>query len=245
MNYASRLDSGKLIRRYKRFLADVEIAPGEVITIHCPNTGSMLHCAEPGYEVWFSTSDNPKRKYPHTWELARDQSGHMIGINTGRANHLVEEALGAGVISELRHYDAWRKEVKYGEQNSRVDFLLSSQGQADCYLEVKSVTLHDRDHPGQGFFPDAVSTRGTRHLEELTGMVAQGYQAALLYCVQHTGIRRVSAAAHIDSAYAAAVAKAEAAGVMILAYGCEISPQGITLTESLSWRPGAEDPHAD
>jgi len=233
MKFEQPLIEARLLRRYKRFLADVELLNGEQLTVHCPNTGSMKHCAEPGYGVWLSVSENLKRKYPHTWELAKDQFGDFIGINTGRANGLVAEALEAGKIKGLQGYTEVRREVKYGE-NSRVDFLLTGVNETRCFLEVKSVTYHDWDRRGQGLFPDAVSSRGTRHLRDLINVVEQGDQAVLLYCVQHTGIKVVSPAAEIDAEYAATLVEAVAAGVTLMAYGCDISPEEISLTSMLT-----------
>jgi sugar fermentation stimulation protein A len=231
MKFASTLQRGTLIKRYKRFLADVETAQGEIITIHCPNTGSMRHCAEPGFGVWYSDSGNPKRKYRCTWELAEDFHGNLIGINTNNANKLVKEALEHGVISELSDFPELRTEVKYGEENSRIDLLLSGQ-EVDCYVEVKSVTLLEDE---QGFFPDAVSTRGQKHLRELAKIAAARNRAILFYCVQHTGIETVQPAREIDPAYADALLDAQSAGVEVLAYGCNITPEAITLQRKLEF----------
>ncbi|WP_020208312.1 DNA/RNA nuclease SfsA [Gilvimarinus chinensis] len=212
---------GTLVRRYKRFLADVITATGEQITIHCPNTGSMRHCISEGSPCWYSYSDSKTRKYPHTWEVATTPIGHLAGINTGRANHLVREALETGVIQPLAGYEALRAEVKYGAENSRIDFLLTGGG-PDCYIEVKNVTL--MEEAGQGLFPDAVSSRGTKHLRELMSMVQQGHRAMLLFCVQHTGIETVAPADDIDPLYGKTLREAVAAGVEILAYKALIDP---------------------
>ncbi|MBV1879919.1 MAG: DNA/RNA nuclease SfsA [Pseudomonadales bacterium] len=233
MKYSPPLGKAVLIRRYKQFLADVELASGEVRTIHCPNTGSMKHCTAPGSEIWFSTSDNPSRKYPDTWELIKS-GGDYIGINTHRANKLVVAAIENEVIEELSDYQRLRTEVKYGLENSRIDILLGADDRPDCYVEVKSVTLLDTAFgDGEGFFPDAVSSRGLKHLRELAGMVNLGKRAVLVFCVQHTGIKRVSAARNIDPAYADALVEAGAAGVEILAYQCKMSPVASVIDRKL------------
>ncbi len=214
--------SGLLIKRYKRFLADVCLPDGREITIHCPNTGSMKNCILPESRCWFSRSDNPKRKYPNTWEVATTPSGALAGINTHRANALVGEALAASLIDSLAQYSTIQPEVKYGAENSRIDFLLS-HNEAQCYVEVKNVTLMDA--PGQGMFPDAVSTRGTKHLRELMAMVDAGHRAVLLYCVQHNQIEWVEPAACIDPDYAQTLRQAMDAGVEVLAYKASIQPE--------------------
>lgn len=213
--------SGRLLRRYQRFLADVRLDDGSQITIHCPNTGSMKNCIVPDSPCWFSLSANPKRKYPHTWEVATVPGGYLAGVNTGRANALVEAGIERGVITELQGYSRCRREVRYGQEKSRIDFLLED-GERRCYVEVKSVTLMDA--PGQGLFPDAVSQRGTRHLRELIEMVRAGHRAVLLFCVQHTGIEWVEPADLIDPEYGVTLRRAVQAGVEVLAYGATIEP---------------------
>lgn len=230
MKFAEPLRQARLLRRYKRFLADIETQGGEVLTIHCPNTGSMKNCAEPGFGVWYSTSDNPKRKYPHTWEMAEDHNGHMIGINTGAANRLVEEAILDGVVEPLKGYGSISREVKYGQENSRIDLLLSEASRPDCYVEVKSVTLLAEE---QGYFPDAVTTRGQKHLRELAEIASSGRRAVLFFCVQHTGIPSVAAAKEIDPAYATELEIARQAGVEVLCYRCHISPTELRLADSV------------
>lgn len=231
MKYQAPLKPATLLRRYKRFLADITLASGDEVTIHCPNTGSMKNCIVEGSPCWYSVSDNPKRKYPYTWELATTPSGHLAGINTGLANKLVKEAIENGLVSELSGYDQLRSEVKYGEEKSRIDFLLTGEGRRDCYVEVKSVTLMEES--GQGLFPDAVSQRGSKHLRELMAMVEQGHRAVLFYCVQHTGIERVSPAAQIDPVYAQTLAQAIDAGVEVIAYKARISPEEISLVDAI------------
>ena len=227
MQITPELQSGKLIKRYKRFLADIELENGEIVTIHCPNTGSMKNCQFPEHKVWFSVSDNPKRKYSHTWELMATPENHLIGINTGRANKLAVEAIESDVITELSGYSDIKTEVKYGSENSRIDILLQSADKADCYIEVKSCTLRENE---QGYFPDAVTTRGQKHLRELIQVVESGQRAVLLFVVQHTGIRQVSPAKHIDPKYAELLIEAVTKGVEVLAYGAKLSPSNITIT---------------
>ena len=225
MKFQPPLERAALIKRYKRFLADVMLPDGEHLTIHCPNTGSMKNCTEVGSEVFFSTSDNPDRKYPNTWELARTSRKHYIGINTGRANQLVTEAINDDLISELTGYEELRTEVKYGSENSRIDILLSDRDLPDCYVEVKSVTLLESPiRSGRGYFPDAVSERGQKHLRELAQMVSEGHRAVLLFCVQHSGIRSVHPAAHIDSKYAETLRRAMDTGVEVIAYKSRMNP---------------------
>lgn len=220
------LITATLIKRYKRFLADVILDSGEQITVHCPNTGAMTGCAEPGARVWLSSSDNPKRKYPNSWELVQTLAGDWVCIHSAKANSLVKEAIELGQIKELSSYDSIRSEVKYGAEKSRIDLLLESAGQ-QCYIEVKSVTLLSDN--GLGLFPDAVSDRGRKHLRELIAMVKQGHRAVLFFCVQHNGIERVAPADAIDSQYGETFREAMAAGVEVLAYRANISPLSISL----------------
>ena len=215
-----KLEQGTLQRRYKRFFADIQTANGELVVAHCPNTGSMLNCQGEGWEVWFSRNDDPKRKLKATWELVQTDTGRIACVNTGRANALVEEALNNGVISELTGFDKLRREVRYGEENSRADFCLH-YGDEQVFVEVKSVTLGFADS-ATAAFPDAVTERGTKHLRELTRLAAAGQRTVLLYCVSLTGIEAVRAAEEIDPAYAAALAQAKQTGVVVLAYGVEI-----------------------
>lgn len=231
LKYDMPVNQGRFIRRYKRFLADVECRDGSIITIHCPNTGSMKNCASPGDQVWYSTAANRERKYPYTWELVRNARGHYIGINTSRANQLVKAAIETRVIKELEGYASLTSEVRYGEEKSRIDFLLERHGELpDCYVEVKSVTLLETPvSKGAGYFPDAVSARGTRHLRELIHVVRGGNRAMLLYCVQHSGIQTVRPASHIDPAYAEALREAVNKGVEVVAYKARMSPFGSRL----------------
>ncbi|WP_255873000.1 DNA/RNA nuclease SfsA [Microbulbifer elongatus] len=233
MKLSPPLAQGKLLRRYKRFLADIELPNGEIITIHCPNTGSMKNCWEENTPCWYSDSGNPKRKYRHTLEISTTPEGARAGVNTGRANHLVEEAIHKGVVQELQGYDTLRREVKYGEENSRIDFLLSGE-QGDCYVEVKNVTLAEGN---RGLFPDAVSARGSKHLRELQKLAQSGTRAVLFYCVQHTAIETVEAAVEIDPAYAAALQEAVSAGVEVIAYRAKLDADEIRLIEPIPYRP--------
>ncbi|MFD1215037.1 DNA/RNA nuclease SfsA [Microbulbifer celer] len=228
MKLTPTLAKGQLLRRYKRFLADVKLETGEIITIHCPNTGSMKNCWGENTPCWYSDSGNPKRKYRHTLEITTTPEGALAGVNTGRANALVEEAIRDGVVTELQGYDHLKREVKYGEENSRIDFWLSRDDGAACYVEVKNVTLAEGP---RGLFPDAVSARGTKHLRELQKLAENGVRAVLFYCVQHSQIETVEAAAEIDPAYAAALEQAIAAGVEVLAYRAVMGAEEIRLTE--------------
>lgn len=231
MQFDLELEEGRLIKRYKRFFADIECTDGSIVTAHCANTGSMLNCMSEGARVWFSRNDDPKRKLKATWELVETPHGRIACINTGRANRLIEEALTAGVITELAGFTKLRREVKYGEENSRADFCLMF-GEQSVFVEVKSVTL-GFPNTDTAAFPDAVTTRGAKHLRELTALAHSGQRAVLIYCVNLTGITAVRAAQEIDPEYAAALAEAKAAGVEVLAYGTTITPAGIEVTHRL------------
>lgn len=241
MRWSSPLQSATLIKRYKRFMADVvpDVMPEPVsesaqITLHCPNTGSMKNCMGEGWRVWYSDSGNPKRKYPCTWELSETPEGDLICVNTAQANRIVKEALEQKVVTELAAYESVKAEVKYGAENSRIDFLLTQSGLPDCYVEVKSATLLDETFgKGLGFFPDAVTARGQKHLRELQQMVAEGHRAVLLFCVNHTGIEQVSVADHIDAAYGEVLREALASGVEVLAYKADIDAETITLRQPI------------
>lgn len=229
------LQQGVFLRRYKRFLADIISATGEPITIHCPNTGSMRGCLAEGSPCWYSSSDNPKRKLAATWEIATTGQGHLAGINTGRANALVGEAIRAGLLPQLNGWQDLTAEVRYGEENSRADWCLAQAGRR-CFVEVKNVTLLEpglAGEAGRGHFPDAVSERGSKHLRELIRMVEQGQRAILVYCVQHTGINAVAPAAHIDPTYAQWCVRAKEAGVEFVALKAQLSAQEIRLGHTL------------
>ena len=224
MTYPS-LVSGTLLRRYKRFLADVRLDSGEDVVAHCPNTGSMKAVNVPGCRVWLSPSDNPKRKLAWTWEwiaLPQPEGGTALAsVHTGRANRWVESAITAGDIPPLSGYQTLKREVKVGE--ARLDFRLDDPEKGAAYVEVKQVTLKEAD--GHGYFPDSVSARGTKHLATLAALAQQGERAVLLFCVAHEGIADVAPGAHIDPTYAAALSDAVQAGVEVLAYGVTVTWQ--------------------
>jgi len=232
LQYARALVEGRLIRRYKRFLADIQLPEG-VITAACPNTGSMMGCCEPGSRVWLSESDRATRKYRHTWEIV-EVGQVMIGINTGLPNNLVAEAIGDGVIPELSGYETVRREVRYGEEASRVDFVLESPGREACYVEVKNVTAAAQK--GVALFPDCVSERGSRHLRELIRMKSQGLRPVQLYCVQRGDVKEVRPADGIDHEYGRTLREAIAAGVEVLAYRARVTPKEIRLVDRISVR---------
>jgi sugar fermentation stimulation protein A len=233
VRFASPLQRGTLLARYKRFLADIALDSGETITAHCPNPGAMLGLNTPGLACWVSRSDNAKRKLAHTLELV-EADGGLVGINTLHPNRLVAEALAAGVIPELAGYETVRPEVKYGEA-SRVDFLLSGPGRPACWLEVKN--CHLMRSPGLAEFPDCVAARSTRHLRELEAMVAAGDRAVAMFVVQRTDCEAFSACPDLDPAFAAGLAHAADAGVEVLVYGCEISTEAVRIARRMPWRP--------
>lgn len=230
MKFPTPLIQGRLVKRYKRFLADIALPDGEFITAHCPNTGSMKRCQQENAKVWLSRSDNPKRKYAYTWELVEVDERYLACINTGYPNKLVGEAIRQGAVVELSGYATQKAEVKYGEK-SRIDWLLTGENGESCYVEVKNVTLLEED--GHGYFPDAVTDRGRKHLLELVSMVAAGHRAVLFFCVSHTGIHAVSPAAHIDAKYAETLKQVMAQGVEVLAYAVDISTESMQISHSL------------
>lgn len=230
MRYDQRLVGGRLVQRYKRFFADVEIGRGtnrRTVVAHCANPGSMRTCAEPGGRVWLLPSANPARKLAWTWELA-ESGGALICVNTARGNQLVAEALAGGVIDELAGYDEIRREVPAGD--SRLDFGLL-RGDQRCFVEVKTATMDAGG--GTSIFPDAVTTRGARHLEELIALRRQGHRAVLLFCAARGDAARVRPADDIDPAYGAALRAAARAGVEVLAYGCRIDTQGLHVSHRI------------
>lgn len=237
MKFPEPLVEGRLIRRYKRFLADVRLSDGREVTAHCPNTGSMLGCQPTEGRVWLSESNNPKRKLRYTWELVETAPGMLACVNTARPNAQAQEAIGAGRVGPLTGYRYCRPEVKYGSERSRIDLLLSGhETKPDAWVEVKNVTLAEN---GQGFFPDAVTERGQKHLRELMAQVAGGDRAVLFFVVNHTGIETVRPADHIDARYGQLLREACDAGVEVLAYRAALgngagNPSGeLTLTESV------------
>jgi sugar fermentation stimulation protein A len=216
------LHRGILIRRYKRFLADVRLDEGCLVTAACPNTGSMLGLNAPGSVVWLSRSDSPTRKYPFTWELVEADLGAgpaLVGINTGHPNKLVAEALAARRIKALAGYPSLRREVKYG-RNSRIDLLLECAHKGLCYVEIKNVHLSRRH--GIAEFPDSVTARGVKHLAEMTDMVRQGHRAVMVFLIQRAEATRLAFARDIDPNYGAAFDKARAAGVEAVALRCRV-----------------------
>ncbi len=226
MKFPVPLLSGRLIRRYKRFLADVRLDDGQEITAHCPNTGAMLGCMVPGSRIWLSESDNPRRRYRHTWELVEAAPGVIVGINTARTNTLVEEALERNKLENLPRPRKWRREVAVPDLRCRIDFLLqAADGGPDCYLEVKNVTAAVEE--GVALFPDAVSDRAVRHLENLVTLTERGFRAALCFCVQRRDVDVVRPAEEIHPAYARALSVAARSGVHMCGIRCEVTPAGI------------------
>jgi sugar fermentation stimulation protein A len=229
MNFTEPLIPATLVKRYKRFLADVVLVSGEAITAHVANPGAMIGLAAPGSRVWLSKSSNAKRKLPYSWELVEVDLGagpELIGINTAHPNLLVAEAIAANAIPELAGYSATRREVKYGK-NSRVDFLLEASGRPPCYVEVKNVHLMRR--AGLAEFPDSVTVRGAKHLDELAAAATAGARAVMLFLIQIGSATRFALARDIDPAYGAAFDRARAAGVEAFAYRCVIAHKAIAL----------------
>ena len=232
MKFPDPLIPGRLVKRYKRFLADIELEGGEIVTAHCANSGSMLNVKEPGSEVWLSPARNPDRKLRFTWELIK-VGDYFVGINTALPNSIVEEAIFAGKIPELNGYKYLRREVKYGK-NSRIDILLDDPLRPTCYVEVKNVTLKrglEKSDPVE--FPDSVTTRGAKHLAELSDMIAQGHRSVMVYLVQRQDGGAFTIAADIDPDYKAALDKALRAGVEILCYQCTLDTKKIEVSKSL------------
>lgn len=232
MLFPAPLIRGTLIRRYKRFLSDVALESGEIVTAHCANSGSMMGVCEPGLEVWLSRSTKPTRKLPYSWELAQVEDG-LVGVNTMHPNAVVAEAIAEGRIPALAGYATIRREVNYGKC-SRIDLLLEGPGLPKCFVEVKNVHLRRGE---QAEFPDAVTARGARHLVELSDMVAEGARAVMLYLVQRSDCSAFAVAADIDPAYAAAFRKAVAAGVEVLCYRCSLTLDGIAVDRPLPVAP--------
>jgi sugar fermentation stimulation protein A len=233
MRFPTPLTPATLIRRYKRFLADVVLPSGEEITVHVANPGAMLGLASPGSRVWLSKSANTKRKLAWSWELVEVDLGagvEVVGIDTGHPNRLVAEALAAGLIPDLAGYASIRREVKYGRA-SRVDFLLEGEGRAPCYVEVKNV--HLMRAPGIAEFPDCVTARGARHLEELAEMVAAGHRAVMLFVVQIGSATGFRLARDLDPAYGRAFDRARARGVEAIAWVCGLTVDGIEVARQV------------
>jgi sugar fermentation stimulation protein A len=234
MRFTAPLVPATLVRRYKRFLADVTLPCGETVTAHCANPGSMIGLAAPGAPVWLSRSHNPKRKLSHSWELVEVDLGsgtELVGINTTNPNALAAEAIAAGLIPELTGYGSIRREVKYG-RNSRVDFLLEEPGRPPCYLEIKNV--HLMRQKGLAEFPDAVTKRGAKHLEDLAAMAAAGARAVMLFLVQIASADRFALARDIDPTYGMQFDRARAQGVEALARRCRLSRDAIEVAEAIA-----------
>ncbi|MBT8329569.1 MAG: DNA/RNA nuclease SfsA [Desulfofustis sp.] len=227
MDFDAPLKQGTLIRRYKRFLADIELPEGEEITVHCPNSGSMRGCSTPGSPVCFSRSDNPGRKYPHTLEMVHSGNS-WIGVNTSRTNQIVAEAIEKGQIKEFPSFDAMRREIKTSA-GSRLDLLLEKNG-AQAYIEIKNCSLVEN---GVALFPDAVTKRGTKHLKELERLVGSGCKGVIFFLVQRLDCDCFSPAAAIDPEYATTLAEVRHKGVEILAYQARVTPKSIDVTNSL------------
>ena len=230
MKFIEPLKRGKLLKRYKRFLADIELENGEMITAHCPNSGSMKTCWQPGWEVRVSYHDNASRKYPYTWEMVHNGQT-WIGVNTGIPNRIALDAIRENKIKELTGYSQFRREVPYGK-NSRIDIFLQNDTET-CYVEVKNVTLVEDD--GGYYFPDSVTERGRKHLYELIDMVKQGHRSVMFYVIQRGDGNLFRPATHIDPAYAAALKEAVKNGVEIIAYRAEVSPEKIEIVAPVPW----------
>lgn len=237
MKFASPLIRGRLIKRYKRFLADVKLDDGTTITCTCPNTGSMLGLTGPGAIVWLSQSDSPTRKYRHTWEMIENDAGAgptLVGINTAHPNKIVAQAIEAGRMAPLKGYQSLKREQKYGA-NSRIDILLEDDTKGRAYVEIKNV--HLMRQAGLAEFPDSVTERGAKHLAELAEMARAGHRAVMVYLVQRADANALSLAADIDPGYAHAFTSAAAAGVEALAYRCRLSPDEIVIDRKIPVRP--------
>lgn len=231
MKFPDPLIHGRLIKRYKRFLTDVELDDGSVVVAHCANSGSMESVKEPGAEVWLSPARNPDRKLKFTWEMIRIGET-LVGINTSLPNYIVSEAIESGKVSELTGYASLRREVKYGK-NSRIDILLEDEAKPNCYVEVKNTTMRRDLAGGPAEFPDAVTSRGAKHLVELSDMVKEGHRAVMFYLVQREDADAFTVADDIDPTYAEELAKAMKAGVEVVCYACSLSPEEISVTRPL------------
>lgn len=229
MRFPRALVPARLVQRYKRFLSDHALADGTVVTAHCANPGGMIGIKEPSMRTWIAPAGNPGRKLQWDWEVV-EADGTLIGCHTGRPNALVEEAILSGAIPELAGYETLRREVAYGTR-SRVDMVLGGPGRADCFVEVKN--CHMRRQGSLAEFPDAVTTRGAKHMAELAAVVAAGGRAVLVYCIQRADCEAFATAADIDPAYDAALRAAIAAGVEVLPYACRVSTQEIVVERAL------------
>ncbi len=233
MKLPAPLFKGTLLKRYKRFMADVELDTGETVTAHCANPGSMMGLIDPGTTVWLSKSDNPKRKLKYSWEILELEVGGIpatVGINTNHPNAIVSEAIEQGRMPELGGYDSLRREVKYG-RNSRIDILLESDGKPPCYVEVKNV--HLLRQPRLAEFPDSVTARGAKHLDELADMVDTGARSVMVYLVQRDDADKLSLARDMDPYYAERFDAAIARGVEALCYDCTLTSEEIVVNRRL------------
>ncbi len=231
MRFQTPLEPARLIRRYKRFLADITLeGSGAEVTAHCANPGSMMGLADPGMRIWVEPNDDPKKKLKYGWRLVDHENGHFTGVDTSLPNRALKAAMMGQDIPELAAYETVRPEQKYGE-NSRIDFLLQQAGLPDAYVEVKSVTLSRQ--PGLAEFPDSVTARGTKHLNELAAMAQAGHRAVLFYLVQRTDCQTVTVAGDIDPTYGAAFEAARSAGVEMMAYDTCLSPTDIMVGKRL------------
>ena len=231
MQFQTPLIRATLIRRYKRFLADVILPDGTEVTAHCANPGAMTGLMDMGATVWIEANDDPKRKLKYSWKLIELAGGHFACIDTAMPNALVAQAIQGGQVAELTGYSGLRREVNYG-QNSRIDFLLTDSGKPDTYVEVKAVTLKRSEHLAE--FPDTVTKRGTKHLEELANMVAEGHRAVMFYLVHRSDCAQFKIAADIDPVYAKAFDRGREAGIEICCYGTDLSPEGVKLSRQIA-----------
>ncbi|MEM1235200.1 MAG: DNA/RNA nuclease SfsA [Pseudomonadota bacterium] len=230
MRFQSPLLPGRLLRRYKRFLADVVLDSGEEVTAHCPNPGSMMGLKDDGLRVWVEPNDDPKKKLKYAWRVAELPGGVMVGIDTATPNRVAKEALHAGRVAELARYGGIRPEVPYGTR-SRVDFLLTEPGLPDAYVEIKNVHLLRNGDWAE--FPDCVTERGAKHLRELMAAKEAGARAVMLYVIQHEGCARFRIAHDLDPGYARAFREAAEAGVEMLAYRCAVTHEEVILSHAV------------
>jgi len=237
MKFQTPLIEARLIRRYKRFLADIELPDGQIVTAHCANSGAMTGLATPNARIWVEDVTSPTRKLSHSWKLVETGAGHFALVDTSMANRVVEEGLRAAKLPEFLAYSTIRREVKFGDK-SRIDFCLCDDKGQTVWVEVKSVTLSSA--PGLGIFPDAVTERGAKHLAELERIRTRGGRAAMLYVMNRTDCTAFGIARDVDPAYASAFDKARAAGVEMFCYGTRITPQGVWLTGRLEMEPGRQ-----
>ena len=234
MKFHAPLIKGQLIKRYKRFMADVTLANGDVVTAHCANSGSMISVDEPGAEVWLSPAKNPDRKLKFTWEMIQIKRS-LVGINTQHPNTLVAEAIVAGKVPSLTGFDNLRREVKYGN-NSRIDVLLEMADGRNCYVEVKNVTMRrDLTKGAPVEFPDGITARGTKHLAELSDMVKEGHRAVMFYLLQRGDADSMAIARDIDPTYGEALDKARKSGVEVIAFNCKLTPKEINVAKSVEF----------